>query len=64
MFIENFNDPALLTDAFHEKDKAQAVLRETFGGTRTPLLKGGLGIARAQLRQRLGRPAGHPGTLD
>jgi hypothetical protein len=63
LFIENFNDPILLTDAFHDKDKAREVLRETFGGTRKPLLTGGLGIARAQLRQRLGRPAHHPGTV-
>jgi hypothetical protein len=62
LFIENFNDPILLTDAFHEKEKARAVLRETFGSARTPLLRGGLGIARGQLRQRLRRPAGHPGT--
>lgn len=62
LFIENFNDPIQLTDAFHDGDKAREVLRETFGGTRAPLLKGALGIAKAQLRQRLGRPAGHPGT--
>ena len=62
LFIENFNDPMQLTDAFHDADKAREVLRETFGGTRAPLLKGALGIAKAQLRQRLGRPAGHPGT--
>lgn len=62
MFIENFNDPILLTDAFHDKERARRVLRETFGSTRTPLLRGAVGIARGQLRQRLGRPAGHPGT--
>jgi hypothetical protein len=62
LFIENFNDPIVLTEAFHEKEKAQAVLRETFGSARTPLLRGALGIARGQLRQRLGRPSGHPGT--
>jgi 2-polyprenyl-6-methoxyphenol hydroxylase-like FAD-dependent oxidoreductase len=62
LFIENFDDPRLLTDAFHDRQKAREVLRETFGSTRTPLLRGGLGIARGQLRQRLGRPARHPGT--
>jgi 2-polyprenyl-6-methoxyphenol hydroxylase-like FAD-dependent oxidoreductase len=61
-FIENFNDPIDLTDAFHDKERARQVLQETFGSARTPMLKGMLGIARAQLRQRLGRPAGHPGT--
>lgn len=62
MFVENFNDPILLTDAFHDKERARGVLRETFGSTRTPLLRAAMGIARGQLRQRLGRPAGHPGT--
>jgi 2-polyprenyl-6-methoxyphenol hydroxylase-like FAD-dependent oxidoreductase len=62
MFIENFNDPILLTDAFHDTGRARQVLRETFGSTARPLLRGGLGIARGQLRQRLGRPARHPGT--
>jgi hypothetical protein len=62
LFIENFDDPQLLTDAFHDKERAQQVLRETFGSARTPLLRGALGIGRGQLRQRLGRPAGHPGT--
>jgi 2-polyprenyl-6-methoxyphenol hydroxylase-like FAD-dependent oxidoreductase len=62
MFIENFNDPILLTDAFHDTGRARQVLRETFGSTVRPLLRGGLGIGRGQLRQRLGRPAGHPGS--
>jgi 2-polyprenyl-6-methoxyphenol hydroxylase-like FAD-dependent oxidoreductase len=62
LFIENFDDPRLLTDAFHEKEKAQAVLRETFGSARRPVVRGALRIARGQLRQRLGRAAGHPGT--
>jgi hypothetical protein len=62
LFIENFDDPRLLTDAFHDGDRADEVLRETFGATRRPLLRGALGIARGQVRQRLGRPSGHPGT--
>jgi hypothetical protein len=62
MFIENFNDPVLLTEAFHDSGRARGVIREAFGSTLPPLLKGGLGIARGQLRQRAGRPAGHPGT--
>jgi hypothetical protein len=62
LFIENFNDPALLTEAFHDSGRAREVIRETFGSTLPPLLKGGLGIARGQLRQRAGRAAGHPGT--
>jgi len=62
MFIENFNDPILLTDAFHDSGRARQVIRETFGSTLPPLASGGVGIARAQLRQRMGRTAGHPGT--
>jgi hypothetical protein len=62
LFIENFDDPMLLTDAFHDRDRARAVIRETFGSTVRPLARGGLRIGRAQLRQRTGRPSGHPGT--
>jgi Styrene monooxygenase A putative substrate binding domain len=62
MFIENFDDPALMTDAFHDGKRAREVLRGAFGSSRRPLLAGGVKIAGAQLRQRLGRPAGHPGT--
>jgi 2-polyprenyl-6-methoxyphenol hydroxylase-like FAD-dependent oxidoreductase len=62
MFIENFDDPILLTEAFHDSGRAREVIREAFGSTLPPLLKGGLGIARGQLRQRARRPAGHPGT--
>lgn len=62
LFIENFNDPALITAAFHDKDKARELVREAFGSSRTPFLRGALGIARGQLRQKLGRPAAHPGT--
>jgi len=62
LFIENFNDPALITEAFHDKEKARETVRGAFGSSRLPFLKGALGIARGQLRQKLGRPAGHPGT--
>lgn len=61
-FFENFNDPRGLTDAFHSKERARQVIREAFGSERIPVLRGYLGIARGQLRQALGRPAGHPGT--
>jgi styrene monooxygenase A-like protein len=62
MFIENFNDPILMTEAFHDSGRARRLIRETFGSTASPLVRGALGIARGQLRQRMGRPAGHPGT--
>jgi hypothetical protein len=63
LFIENFNDPAILTEAFHDKEEARRVIREAFGSSwLPPFLKGGRRIAKAQLRQKLGRPAGHPGT--
>jgi hypothetical protein len=62
MFIDNFNDAILMTDAFHDGKRAREVLREAFGSTRKPLVEGAARVARAQLRQRLGRPAGHPGT--
>ncbi|HSK14561.1 MAG TPA: styrene monooxygenase/indole monooxygenase family protein [Gaiellaceae bacterium] len=63
LFFENFNDPRILTEAFHDRTRARAVIEECFGSARTPILRGGLRIARGQLRQKLGRPAGHPGTL-
>ncbi|HEU0247560.1 MAG TPA: styrene monooxygenase/indole monooxygenase family protein [Gaiellaceae bacterium] len=62
LFIENFNDPALITAAFHDKDKAREIVRDAFGSARMPFLRGALGIARGQLRQKLGRSAAHPGT--
>ena len=62
LFIENFNDPALITEAFHDKDKAREIVREAFGSSRMPFVRGALGIARGQLRQKLGRAAAHPGT--
>lgn len=62
LFFENFNDPAILTDAFHDRAKARAVIREQFGSSLRPILRGAAGIAKGQLRQKLGRPPGHPGT--
>ena len=62
MFIDNFNDPIEMTEAFHDGKRAKALLRRTFGSTAKPLALGAARIARAQLRQRLGRPSGHPGT--
>ena len=61
-FINNFNDPILVTEAFHDTKKARAAIAGAFGSTVRPLAAGGARIARAQIRQKLGRPAGHPGT--
>lgn len=62
LFIENFDDPALITDAFHDKERARQVIREAFGSSTLPFLRGMLHIGRGQVRQKLGRPAGHPGA--
>ena len=61
-FVNNFNDPIQLTEAFHNKAKARQVVKEAFGSSFWPVLRGGLGIGKAQLLQMLGRPGGHPGT--
>lgn len=61
-FIENFNDPIQLTPAFHDQERAKAVVEEEFGSTFLPLLKGRARIGAGQLRQKLGRAARHPGT--
>jgi 2-polyprenyl-6-methoxyphenol hydroxylase-like FAD-dependent oxidoreductase len=63
LFCDNFNDPRILTDAFHDTERAKQVIREAFGGNpRAAIIRGQAKIARGQLRQVLGRPAGHPGT--
>jgi 2-polyprenyl-6-methoxyphenol hydroxylase-like FAD-dependent oxidoreductase len=62
IFIENFNDPILLTEAFLDEAKAKKVIRDIFGSSSLPVLKGALGVARGQLRQKMGLRPGHPGT--
>ncbi len=62
-FIDNFNDPADLTAGFHDPGEAKRVLRETFGSSFRPYARGMAKIARGQLRHKLGRDQGHPGTL-
>jgi hypothetical protein len=60
-FIDNFNDANGLTPAFINTAKAHAVIR-AHTGQPWPLAmaRGALGVARAQLRQKLGRPPRHP----
>lgn len=62
-FFNNFDDPAQLTEAFHDRRAAKGVIREAFGSVAWPIARGALGVARGQLRQLVGRAPGHPGTL-
>lgn len=60
-FIENFNDANGLTTAFLDAKKAHAVIREKTGRAwAAAVAAGALGVAKAQLRQKLGRPPRHP----
>lgn len=60
-FIENFNDANELTGAFLDFDKAHAVISEKTGiSWPLAVARGALGVAKAQLRQKLGRDPGHP----
>lgn len=62
-FTENFNDPMLLTEAFHDMQKARAVIEKLTGRSWIwSAIRGRMGIAKAQVRQRLGFSSGHPGT--
>jgi hypothetical protein len=62
-FIENFNDPILLTEAFHDMGKARATIERLTGRSWLwSALRGRLGIAKAQLQQKFGLDSGHPGT--
>ena len=61
-FCENFNDPIVLTEALHDRARAKRVIREAFGSTSFPLLKGALGVAGGQVRQKMGLAPRHPGT--
>jgi len=60
-FIENFNDANGLTGAFLDAGKARAVIKEKTGKS-WPLAvaRGAMGVAKAQLKQKLGRDPGHP----
>ena len=60
-FFDNFNDPIQLTEAFHDEEKAKRVVKDAFGSTGWPLVKGKARIGMSQLRQKLGMSAAHPG---
>jgi hypothetical protein len=56
LLIENFNDANVLTSAFLDLHKAQAAIREKTGsGWPIAVGRGALGVAKGQLRQKLGR---------
>jgi hypothetical protein len=60
-FIENFNDANGLTPAFLDPGKARAVIGEKTGmAWPLAVARGALGVAKGQLRQKLGRAPGHP----
>ncbi|MBV9609426.1 MAG: NAD(P)-binding protein [Acidobacteria bacterium] len=62
-FIENFNDPILLTESFHDMAKARSTIERLTGRSwMWSAALGRFGIAKAQLRQRMGFESGHPGT--
>lgn len=60
-FISNFNDPVELTDALSDQTLAKKVVQDAFGSAILPVIKGAGRVGLAQLRQKLGRPANHPG---
>jgi 2-polyprenyl-6-methoxyphenol hydroxylase-like FAD-dependent oxidoreductase len=60
-FIENFNDPALLTPVVQDSRRTRDFIAETTGGAwLKAVARGGLNVARGQLRQRFGRDPKHP----
>ena len=60
-FIENFNDANGLTPAFLDAGKARAVIGEKTGmAWPLAVARGAFGVAKGQLRQKLGRDPGHP----
>jgi 2-polyprenyl-6-methoxyphenol hydroxylase-like FAD-dependent oxidoreductase len=62
-FVNNFNDPAELTDILADVGRIRAFIQQK---TRRPwplaLAAGGVGVGIAQVRQRLGLPPGHPAS--
>jgi hypothetical protein len=60
-FIDNFDDANGLTPSFVNSTKAHATIREKTGKPWPVAVAGGaLGVAKAQLRQKLGRAPAHP----
>lgn len=60
-FIDNFDDANGLTPAFIDAKKAHAVISEKTGKPWLAAVAGGaLGVAKGQIRQKLGRDPRHP----
>ena len=60
-FIANFEDPRRLTATMQDTAMARAFIGESTGGSWIwPVVGGGLRVARAQIRGRLGLDPGHP----
>ncbi|XXF79921.1 hypothetical protein P2318_09285 [Myxococcaceae bacterium GXIMD 01537] len=60
-FIENFNDPATLTPTLQDVEATHRhIERLTQASWLRAVARGGLAVARAQVRQQLGRDPGHP----
>jgi len=63
-FIDNFDDANVLTPSFVDAAKAHATIRAKTGKPWPAAVAGGAyGVAKAQLRQKLGRPPRHPLVL-
>ena len=56
-FVNNFNDPIQITEAFHDEGKAKKVVMDAFGSSTWPVVKGKARIGRGQVRQKLGMSA-------
>jgi len=64
MFCDNFDDPALLTGAFHDMARARAVIEEATGKPWwRSAIAGRMAIGKGQIRQKLGLNPHHPGTV-
>jgi hypothetical protein len=60
-FIENFNDANVLTPAFLDTQKARGDIHERTGlSWPFALARGAIGVAKGQLRQKLGGEPDHP----
>jgi len=65
LFCDNFNDPALLTGAFHDMKTARKVIEEATGKPWWhSAIRGRLAIGKGQIRQKLGLSPHHPGTVN